>query len=206
MQSRYYNPEWGRFINADAIVGSIGELLGHNIFAYTKNNPIMGKDPSGFRSVYTMGEETDAMRDASLQAVSKAANNKKLGPTGDPNSRGEEYDKDGKLVKERWYGPDGKPVKDRHHTNHGNAKKHPKVPHDHDWGWKDGVVGGKWEPGGWYADALRPAIGVTIVFASGAAIIWVVGNDVTGVGVADDWSIAPLGGAFEKGLIMIFGG
>jgi RHS repeat-associated protein len=26
-KSRYYNPEWGRFINADAIVGQTGELL-----------------------------------------------------------------------------------------------------------------------------------------------------------------------------------
>lgn len=27
LQSRYYNPEWGRFLNADALGGSIGELL-----------------------------------------------------------------------------------------------------------------------------------------------------------------------------------
>ncbi|MDV3428896.1 MAG: hypothetical protein LIR50_18045 [Bacillota bacterium] len=30
LQSRYYNPEWGRFINADGLVGSTGELLSHN--------------------------------------------------------------------------------------------------------------------------------------------------------------------------------
>ncbi|EQB89244.1 RHS repeat-associated protein [Clostridium punense] len=51
LQSRYYNPTWGRFINADAIAGSLGELLGHNIFAYTKNNPISMSDPSGYRTV-----------------------------------------------------------------------------------------------------------------------------------------------------------
>ncbi|MEG0773891.1 DNRLRE domain-containing protein [Clostridium sp.] len=75
LQSRYYNPEWGRFINADAIAGSLGELLGHNIFAYTKNNPIMAKDPSGFRSVYTMDEETDEMREASYAAMNNAKRN-----------------------------------------------------------------------------------------------------------------------------------
>jgi hypothetical protein len=75
LQSRYFNPEWGRFIDADVIAGSLGELLGHNIFAYTKNNPIMAKDPSGFRSVYTMDEETDNMREASYAAINTAKKN-----------------------------------------------------------------------------------------------------------------------------------
>ncbi|HBR02432.1 MAG TPA: hypothetical protein DD738_07460 [Ruminiclostridium sp.] len=26
-------------------------------------------------------------------------------------------------------------MKDRDITNHGNSKKHPKVPHEHDWDW-----------------------------------------------------------------------
>ncbi len=43
LQSRYYNPEWSRFINADAIAGSIGEPLGHNMFAYCKNNVVKSK-------------------------------------------------------------------------------------------------------------------------------------------------------------------
>ncbi|MDT8719735.1 RHS repeat-associated core domain-containing protein [Clostridium sp. 19966] len=51
LQSRYYNPDWGRFINADAIAGSLGELLGHNLFAYCKNSPVNGYDVGGFRMV-----------------------------------------------------------------------------------------------------------------------------------------------------------
>jgi len=69
LQSRYYNPEWGRFLNADALGGSIGELLSHNTFAYSNNNPVNGKDPNGFRPIYTQGEETDAMRRASYKAM-----------------------------------------------------------------------------------------------------------------------------------------
>lgn len=34
LQSRYYNPEWGRFINAKDIVGVTEELLTHNMFSY----------------------------------------------------------------------------------------------------------------------------------------------------------------------------
>ena len=47
LQSRYYNPEWGRFINADVLFGQYGELLSHNLYAYCRNNPVMLIDPSG---------------------------------------------------------------------------------------------------------------------------------------------------------------
>lgn len=46
LQSRYYNPEMGRFINADGIINS--GLLSSNLFAYCINNPIAFSDPSGF--------------------------------------------------------------------------------------------------------------------------------------------------------------
>ncbi|WP_346876521.1 RHS repeat-associated core domain-containing protein [Clostridium sp. UBA5712] len=73
LQLRYYNPEWGRFLNADTIGGNVGALLSHNIFAYCNNNPVISKDPNGFRPMYTQGEETAAMRKASYKAMAKAA-------------------------------------------------------------------------------------------------------------------------------------
>ena len=48
MNARYYNPEWGRFINADGIIGTPGELLSGNMFAYCGNNPVNREDPSGY--------------------------------------------------------------------------------------------------------------------------------------------------------------
>ena len=49
LQSRYYNPEIGRFINADAVenLGASGTTIGYNLFAYCENNPIMGYDLEG---------------------------------------------------------------------------------------------------------------------------------------------------------------
>jgi len=48
LQSRYYDPVVGRFLNADAIeyLGT-GEFVSYNLFAYCGNNPVMGYDPLG---------------------------------------------------------------------------------------------------------------------------------------------------------------
>ena len=51
LQSRYYNPDWGRFVNADGITGVEGELLTHNMFSYCVNNPVNMEDSSGYISV-----------------------------------------------------------------------------------------------------------------------------------------------------------
>lgn len=37
VQSKYYNPEWGRFINADAMISTGQGLLSHNMYAYCEN-------------------------------------------------------------------------------------------------------------------------------------------------------------------------
>ena len=48
LQSRYYDPEVGRFINADDIDYIEPEtLMGCNLYAYCGNNPVMYVDPSG---------------------------------------------------------------------------------------------------------------------------------------------------------------
>ena len=48
LNSRYYNPETGRFINADNVLsGSVTTTSGHNLFSYCDNNPISNADSSG---------------------------------------------------------------------------------------------------------------------------------------------------------------
>ncbi|MFF2878151.1 DNRLRE domain-containing protein [Gottfriedia sp. NPDC057991] len=60
LQSRYYNSEWGRFINADDNVGKNGELLTHNMFAYARNNPVNHIDLDGEYVLDTIFLITDA--------------------------------------------------------------------------------------------------------------------------------------------------
>jgi RHS repeat-associated protein len=47
LQSRYYDPEIGRFINADGYVSTGQGFIGNNMFAYCNNNPVNLLDPTG---------------------------------------------------------------------------------------------------------------------------------------------------------------
>ena len=47
LQSRYYNPEWCRFLNADGLFIAGDEITAANMFSYCGNNPVMHSDPSG---------------------------------------------------------------------------------------------------------------------------------------------------------------
>lgn len=47
LQSRYYDANTCRFINADGYVSTGQGILGHNMFAYCGNNPVMRIDPNG---------------------------------------------------------------------------------------------------------------------------------------------------------------
>ena len=58
LQSRYYNSEWGRFLNADAFVSTGQGLLGNNMFAYCGNNPVLRVDSSGYFCFTALGAAT----------------------------------------------------------------------------------------------------------------------------------------------------
>ena len=47
LQSRYYNPEWGRFLNADGYISTGQDILSYNMYIYCGNNPFNRVDYSG---------------------------------------------------------------------------------------------------------------------------------------------------------------
>ena len=61
LQSRYYDPEMGRFISADALVSTGQGLLGNNMFAYCRNNPVCRKDITGTTDVATPDDGTELL-------------------------------------------------------------------------------------------------------------------------------------------------
>ena len=54
LQSRYYDPDTGRFINADDVdfIGVTGTIPSHNLFAYCENNPVNLVDATGCYAWY----------------------------------------------------------------------------------------------------------------------------------------------------------
>ena len=73
LQSRYYNPEWGRFINADAFVSTGQGILGNNMFAYCRNNPVRRIDISGTLD-YECDEESEDLASGNRNDWAKGGN------------------------------------------------------------------------------------------------------------------------------------
>jgi len=76
LQSRYYDPQTGRFISPDAYSYLEPETVnGLNLYSYCNNNPVMNVDPSGHLvlSSFLIGLGIAALIGASAGAVSYAA-------------------------------------------------------------------------------------------------------------------------------------
>ena len=187
LQSRYYNPKTGRFINADSYASTGQGLLGNNMFAYCNNNPANYFDSCGTRLVSIF------VADATIPG------RRSLPPTGEPNSSSTLYNPDGTPKQKRWYGPDGKPVRDRDYNHAGDMP----FPHDHQW------VNGKREK-----EHTLPSpdywISWDLVFGSGIIVISVIGivvvvlDDAIGIGTVDDPLLAPIVAFLNKGITMLF--
>ena len=62
LQSRYYNPTWGRFINADELVSTGQGLLSSNMFAYCNNNPVKNVDRLGHFGICVLDDTMNVYR------------------------------------------------------------------------------------------------------------------------------------------------
>ena len=60
------------------------------------------------------------------------------------------------------------------------------------------------ERGDPYIPQLDCIIGIGLVGVGAIGMVYIIGNDITGVGVADDFLVGPLSAGVGEGLIMIF--
>ena len=209
VSSRYYDPEIGRWINADNRISGVGgDVLGYNMFAYCMNNPVNMSDPTGswpkwietaanwvnnniiqpVKNFFSSSKQSNV-----VNASSHDANRRPY--TGEPGSTYTAPNGDS-----RTYGPDGTPEHDYDHDDHGRPDKHPHDPnggHNHDW--ENGVRGPA------YSIGWEPIAGAVLVTVCVIGFVVVAADDATGIGIADDFLFGPLGAGVGKGLIMIFG-
>ena len=209
LKSRYYSPEVGRFLNADGYLAELGgNINGYNLFAYCFNNSVNLSDTTGHwpkwikeaaswvnnniiqpvKNFFSSSKQNNV-----VNASSHDANRRPY--TGEPGSTYTAPNGDS-----RTYGPDGNPEHDYDHDDHGRPDKHPHDSnggHNHDW--KNGVRGPA------YSIGLEPIAGVALVTVCAIGIVVVATDDVTGIGVIDDFLFGPLGAGVGEGLILIFG-
>ena len=145
VSSRYYDPEIGRWINADdAIAGVGGDIRGYNLFAYCMNDPVNMSDHTGHwpqwiknaasavvnavKKAVTVVANTVKSAVSSASNILKASSNS-LPKKGEPGSSQTLPNPDGTPKQKRWYGPDGNPERDRDYDHSSNMP----FPHDHEW-------------------------------------------------------------------------
>ena len=79
LQTRYYDPENVRFLNADIYVSTGRGLLDSNMFAYCRNNPTCREDSSGTTEFDQMNDDSNPLNDDKSIAGGKMGNGGKPG-------------------------------------------------------------------------------------------------------------------------------
>ena len=62
LNSRYYDPETGRFVNSDGMTSTGEGISSSNMYLYCQNNPVNFNDPSGFRRMVSIGSSNNDVR------------------------------------------------------------------------------------------------------------------------------------------------
>ena len=201
VSSRYYDSKTYRWINADNVIAGVGgDVRGYNLFSYCMNTPVNMRDHTGHWP-QRLKKTVSAVKTAlSLVANIIKASSNSLPPKGKPGSSQTLPNPDGTPKQKRWYGPDGNPERDRDYNHPGNMP----FPHDHKWG-ENGREKEHLPPDPSYKMNWEPVIGVGLVVICAVSIIAVAADDVTGIGVADDFLFGPLSAGVGEGLIMILG-
>ena len=185
----------------------------NNLFLYCQNNPIRHSDATGClpddrqiqnAAIYSAGGNIAMCGYSNNIRVTSTINTyalaQSLPPTGEPNSTQTLNNPDGTPKQKRWYGPDGRAEWDRDYNHPGDMP----FPHDHEW-----------TDGNRSKDHLPPSpnyniswdliigVGLTSICLIGVAIV--LADDITVVGIADDFLLVPVCAGLDAGLVLLCG-
>ena len=194
LSSRYYDPQVGRFLNADGYLFTGRTMLGHNLFAYCNNNPIIYTDPSGesfisavLLTLMVIGitvslssstanpekEPIDPKQPPPEQSGYKPPKkNKKLNKVNNPNGPGQGWPADDGGV---WV------PNNQQHGGPGWTVQYPGGYHEHHY--PDGHIR--------YAPVNLPneTMGVALIAVGVVGVTLIVADDASGIGTIDDLAI-----------------
>ncbi|MCH5298026.1 MAG: RHS repeat-associated core domain-containing protein, partial [Ruminococcus sp.] len=195
LMSRYYDPVTHRFINADGYFQAGNGILDANTFAYCSNNPIMNIDPTGL--CYVVQRTSAGTYIGTIWNIKTAVpgvpgfcnNCKSYGPNSgnnyyaaaSKNNKNTKGDSNWTPRKDSKKGVENRQQSGDRERNvaHPNGEEHSRVP-------KGNGIKRLTET---TFDERMSNFGICMACA--VAVIYLVGNDFTGVGVADDVALIP---------------
>lgn len=179
LQSRYYDTSTRRFLNADTLLGANAGAA-YNLFAYCGNNPINMQDSDGLYPIdIDSGGKGRIPKGYSIFSK-KRTNRRDSGLIGVSDDEIREKARDPSLSGEE---------RNRYRQEEkvrGLRNKQKRASNIS------------------LENVVDVVITVSVLTAATLAFAFVAANDVTGVGVADDFLLAPLGVVIEGSLIRIF--
>lgn len=195
LNSRYYDANTGRFVNADVVVSGSTSIQGYNLFVYCFNNPVNLSDEDGnwpkwvekaasavknvINKVISHVKSNTSLLN-NIQFSKKATNRPDSGLAGLPDEEIQRRARDKSLSgKERNRYREEEKVRGLRNKQKRQSNITPEQ------------IG-------------QVACGVATISVAVVGITYVVANDFTGIGTADDILIAPLITLFNKGTLLIF--
>ena len=211
--SRYYDPEVGRFLNIDSMLAGNEDLLSFNLFTYCGTNPVNRIDPTGRSFIAIVGLTLliggviwGCTGSSSVTVSKKTFIDPSLPPPPSSGYRPPKKNPNPQKVRNPNGSGKGWPSQDGgvwipDNKQHGGA------------GWTEQFPGGKHKhhyPDGHIREISPESIqwnsliGAGLIIVGFVASAYIIVNDITGIGVADDWMLGPAGGLIAKGGILLF--
>ena len=213
----YYDPETCSFVNGDGYVSTGQGFTGDNMFTYCLNSPVLLIDKTG--TLVALANGCSELYINNLLAIKSHVSNSAA-----VIAEKKPIDSSVPLPSSSGYVPPKKnPNPQKVPNPNGSGKGWPSegggvwVPDNKQHGgpgWTEQFPGGKHKhhyPDGHVREIslqlfdLDLLIGTGLVVTGIVASAYIIINDVTAVGVADDWLLGPTGWLITKGGILIFG-
>jgi len=202
--TRYYNPEICRWINPDSFMSTGQGILGNNMYAYCGNNPVMNIDKRGYLFESAANGVSGGLL---VEPYIIFLDNGYIETYAQYSSfiglciaygKNDDEDNDDLLYLFNKIKPNMTPRKAKRHGSenrqktgdrernvaHPNGEEHSRVPKGN--------------------RGIKKSEAIVGLFAASATLVWLVGNDLFGVGVADDHAIIPTASLWLKYIVETF--